>query len=67
MQRNEDADRILDMLHDAGGKLDFYDRSDPELIRERTGMSKNEFKRAVGKLLKDELIDIEDGCIFLAK
>ena len=67
MQRNEDADRILDMLHDAGGKLDFYDRSDPEIIRERTGMSKNEFKRAVGKLLKDELIDIEDGCIVLSK
>lgn len=67
MQRNEDADKIMDMLQDAGGRLDFYDRSDPELIREQTGMSKNEFKRAVGKLLKDELIDIEDGCIILCK
>ncbi len=67
VQRNEDADKILDMLHDAGGQLDFYDRSSPELIRERTGMSKNEFKRAVGKLLSEDLIDIGEGTITLRK
>ena len=65
VQRNEDADRILKMIEDAGGKLDFYDRSDPELIKERTGMSKNEFKRAVGKLLKEDRITIGDGTISL--
>ncbi|MBP3753747.1 MAG: RNA-binding protein [Lachnospiraceae bacterium] len=65
MQRNEDADKIFEMLKAAGGKLDFYDKSEPELIREKTGMSKNEFKRAVGKLLKEDKIDIGDGTISL--
>ena len=65
MQRNEDADKIFEMLKAAGGKLDFYDKSEPELIRERTGMSKNEFKRAVGKLLKEDKIDIGEGTISL--
>ena len=65
MQRNEDADKIFEMLKAAGGKLDFYDKSDPELIREKTGMSKNEFKRAVGKLLKEDKIDIGEGTIYL--
>ena len=65
MQRNEDAEKIFEMLRAAGGKLDFYDKSDPELIREKTGMSKNEFKRAVGKLLKEDKIDIGDGTISL--
>ena len=67
IQRNEDADKILDLIKASGGKLDFYDKSDPELIRERTGMSKNEFKRAVGKLLKEDRIDIGDGIITLRK
>ena len=65
VQRSEDADKIFEMLKAAGGKLDFYDKSDPELIRERTGMSKNEFKRAVGKLLKEDKIDIGEGTISL--
>lgn len=65
MQRNEDADKIFEMLKASGGKLDFYDKSDPELIREKTGMSKNEFKRAVGKLLKEDKIDIGEGTISL--
>lgn len=65
VQRNEDADKIFDMIKAAGGMIDFYDKSDPELIREKTGMSKNEFKRAVGKLLKEDKITIGDGTISL--
>ena len=65
VQRNEDAEKIFEMIKAAGGKLDFYDKSEPELIRERTGMSKNEFKRAVGKLLKEDKITIGDGTISL--
>lgn len=65
IQRNEDADKILDLIKASGGKLDFYDKSDPELIREHTGMSKNEFKRAVGKLLKEDRISIGEGTISL--
>ena len=36
-----------------------------ELIREKTGMSKAAFKRAVGRLLKEREISIEDGIIRL--
>ncbi|MBP5471533.1 MAG: RNA-binding protein, partial [Lachnospiraceae bacterium] len=65
VQRNEDADKIFEMIKASGGTIDFYDKSDPELIREKTGMSKNEFKRAVGKLLKEDKITIGDGTISL--
>lgn len=62
IQMNKDADKIMQMLEKEGGKLPFNDKADPELIRQFTGMSKNEFKRAVGNLYKQRLIVIEkDG------
>ena len=58
----KEADKIMEMLKQEGGRLSFNDKADPELIRQRTGMSKNEFKRAVGNLYKQRLIVIEpDG------
>ena len=57
-----DARRLMEMLDKEGGHLPLNDKSDPELIRVRTGMSKNEFKRAVGNLYRQRLIVIEaDG------
>lgn len=62
IQIGKDAERILEMLDQAGGKLPLHDKSDPELIKEKTGMSKNEFKRAIGNLYRQRLIVIEpDG------
>lgn len=62
IQIGKDAERILDMLERAGGKLPLHDKADPELIKEKTGMSKNEFKRAIGSLYRQRLIIIEpDG------
>lgn len=62
IQMNSDAVRIMEMIEEKGGKLPFNDKADPELIRAVTGMSKNEFKRAVGNLYKQRLIVIEpDG------
>ena len=62
IQIGKDAEKILEMLDQAGGRLPLHDKADPELIREQTGMSKNEFKRAVGSLYKQRLILIEpDG------
>ncbi|MCM1136463.1 MAG: S1-like domain-containing RNA-binding protein [Clostridium sp.] len=62
IQMAKDADKLMEMLEAAGGKLPFNDKADPELIRNKTGMSKNEFKRAVGGLYKQRLIVIEpDG------
>lgn len=62
IQMSKDADKVLKMLEEKGGRLPFNDKADPELIRKATGMSKNEFKRAVGNLYKQRLIAIEqDG------
>ncbi|MCR5031495.1 MAG: S1 RNA-binding domain-containing protein [Lachnospiraceae bacterium] len=60
LQIGEDAEQILKLMEDMGGSLPFTDKADPELIREKTGMSKNEFKRAVGNLLKNGKIRILD-------
>lgn len=58
IQMGKDAQLLLEMLEKEGGYLPINDKSDPELIRERTGMSKNEFKRAAGNLYKQRLIVI---------
>ena len=57
-----DADRVMKTI-EANGYLDFTDKASPELIRDRMDMSKNEFKRAVGNLLKMGRIQILDDRI----
>lgn len=63
LQIGEDAEKLLELLEREGGKLSVGDKSDPELIRKKTGMSKNEFKRAAGNLYKQRLVIIEKDCI----
>lgn len=47
------------------GFLDLHDQSPPELIRSRLGLSKKQFKKAVGGLYKDKVIELEEGGIRL--
>ena len=62
MQIAEDSHKVVEAIKASGGKLPFTDKASPELIREKMGMSKAEFKRAVGNLLKSKKIEImEDG------
>ena len=63
LQMDADADALLAMMDKQGGSLPFTDKASPELIREKTNMSKNEFKRAVGRLLKQGLIEITEKSI----
>jgi predicted RNA-binding protein (virulence factor B family) len=63
LQMDTDAEKLLTMMDEQGGKLPFTDKADPELIRDKTGMSKNEFKRAVGRLLKEGKIEIRPDSI----
>ena len=63
LQMDTDAEKLLDMLEKGGGKILFNDKAAPALIREKTGMSKNEFKRAVGRLLKEGKIEIKPDSI----
>ena len=63
LQMDTDAEKILSMIKENGGKLPFTDKASPELLREKTGMSKNELKRAVGRLLKEGKIEIKPDSI----
>ena len=65
IQISLDADILVKMMKANGGKLDFSDNASPELIKEETGMSKNQFKRAVGNLLKSGKIEILENSIKL--
>ena len=67
LQMDTDADRLMTMLSENGGKIPFTDKASPDLIREKTGMSKNEFKRAVGRLLKNGKIEIKEDSTSKAK
>lgn len=61
-----DAQRVLDMLKAAEGKLPFSDKSDPVEIQSYFEMSKKAFKKALGNLYKQKLIELGDGEIRLA-
>ena len=63
LQIEEDAENILAVIDEYAGVLPFDDRISPEVIRREFGLSKNAFKRAVGRLLKEEKIVIRDGKI----
>lgn len=63
LQISEDADKIMELLDSYSGVLPFTEKASPEVIRRETGMSKNEFKRAVGNLYKNGKVDIADGRI----
>lgn len=63
LQMDIDAEKILELLDSYEGALPFNDKAAPEVIRHETGMSKNEFKRAVGRLLKQGKIEIGEKTI----
>ena len=58
LQIQKDAEKIEKLLDSYEGSLPFNDKAAPEVITHETGMSKNEFKRAVGHLLKEGKIQI---------
>ena len=60
MQMDDDATVILRRMEEYGGKLPFTDKADPEVIAKEFGLSKNAFKRAVGRLLKEKKIKITE-------
>ena len=58
IQMSIDAEKVMKKLQENKGVLPFTDKASPELIREQMDMSKNEFKRAVGNLLKAGKLEI---------
>lgn len=65
IQMDEDSAFIYNDLVKAGGSFPFTDKADPDVIRDKFNMSKNAFKRAVGRLLKEGKIKINDNSIDL--
>ncbi len=63
LQMDKDAEKILSILDSYDGVLPFNDRVSPQIIKRETDMSKNEFKRAVGRLLKEGKIEIGEKVI----
>lgn len=64
IQMDTDAQALLELLAQNGGKLPIGDKSTPDKIRKWTGMSKNEFKRAAGRLYKERKVMVEAEQIF---
>jgi hypothetical protein len=63
IQMDEDSALILAKIEQNGGRLPFNDKADSELIRSCFDMSKNAFKRGVGRLLKEGKIKIGENYI----
>lgn len=63
IQMFSDMEIVLELLDRYSGVLPFSEKASPEVIKRETGMSKNEFKRAVGHLYKERKIMITDGKI----
>lgn len=59
------ADAVLKELKASGGYLSLNDKSTPEAIKETLQMSKKNFKKAIGALYKQRLIDIKPDGIYL--
>ncbi len=59
------AEEILQLLQRAGGTLPFGDKSSPEDIEDYLHISKGKFKKAIGALYKQRLIEIYDDKICL--
>ena len=64
-QAQELTTTIVKKLEQNGGKLALTDKSSPELIYDRFGVSKKAFKQAIGALYKDKKIVISEHGIML--
>lgn len=63
VQMDTDAALVLKVIDEFDGVLPFNDKAKPETIMREFQMSKNAFKRAVGRLLKEGRIRIKEKTI----
>lgn len=63
MQMDADAELVMKVIEEFDGVLPFNDKARPETIMREFKLSKNAFKRAVGKLLKENKIRITEKTI----
>lgn len=63
----DDAQVVYEYMESRGGAMPYWDKSHPEDIKERFNMSKGAFKRALGKLMKEEKVYQEEGWTYFKK
>jgi hypothetical protein len=63
LQMDDDSKLVMDAIEERGGVLPFTDKTSPEIIKYEFNLSKNAFKRAVGRLLKEGKIEITEDSI----
>lgn len=61
------ADRIMQELQDGNGFIALTDKSNPEKIKSLLQMSKKTFKKAIGTLYRQKLIELKEDGIYLVK
>jgi len=59
------AEEILQVLKENDGWLPLTDKSKPEDIKDKLNMSKKTFKKAIGDLYKNKLIELKEDGIYL--
>jgi predicted RNA-binding protein (virulence factor B family) len=65
--RIEDADRILAFIKERpGGGMPYSDQTDADIIKQKFGISKGAFKRAIGKLMRERLVTQKGSWTYLA-
>lgn len=63
--RHQDAEKIVAYLKGRKGSMPYTDVTPPETIKDVFGLSKAAFKRALGLLLKDGLVEQKEGWVTL--
>ena len=61
------ADKIMQELTDGNGFLAVTDKSSPEKIKDLLQMSKKTFKKAIGTLYRQKLVELKEDGIYLKK
>jgi predicted RNA-binding protein (virulence factor B family) len=61
------SEELFDIIQRRGGVLHLHDKSSPDEIKRQVGMSKKNFKKALGNLYKQKWVNIEDDSIHSLK
>lgn len=64
-QIEPNAAKVIALLQSNGGFMSLTDKSSPEEIQQALGMSKKNFKRALGNLYKQRMVRLEKSGTFL--
>ena len=61
------SQKVLDHIADNDGFLPLTDKSNPEKIKNELQMSKKSFKKAIGSLYRQRLVELKEDGIYLTK